>query len=205
MKTYLLFLSILISLGSLAAQNFVGKVSSYPNETPTSYADNDTLKILAVLVDFQEDIDDATFGNGKFGSIYTQDYGNSILDPLPHNKDYFEDHLLFAKNYFNKVSNGKLNINYTVLEDILTVSKAMRNYSPPINDQDNLTPLGEFAEETWELGVDRFPQINFSEYDFFVIFHAGVGKDVSLPGSIQNERDLPSVYLGYKTLQEIFG
>ncbi len=49
-----------------------------------------------------------------------------------------------------------------------------------------------------------YPTFNFSDYDIFLIFHAGVGRDISLPGSIGNERDLPSVYLSDKALKEIF-
>ncbi len=84
------------------------------------------------MVNFQIDRDEATFGNGKFGSIYTANYGNSIIDPLPHNKPYFESHLDFVKNYFNKVSKGKLTIEYNILPDTFSVPEVMRNYSPGI-------------------------------------------------------------------------
>ena len=40
---------------------------------------------------------------------------------------------------------------------------------------------------------------------FLLIFHAGVGRDVSLPGSIGNESDLPSVYLSLNAFKEIYG
>ena len=119
---------------------------------------------MAILVDFQEDKDDATFGNGKFGSIYSKDYGYNILDPLPHDKAYFEDHLTFAKNYFNKVSKEKFNVSFTVLGDILTVSKTMRNYTPPINDLDDLSPVAEFADEAWQLADAHYNSIDFSKY-----------------------------------------
>ena len=79
------------------------------------------------MISFPEDKDAATFGNGKFGTIYSQDYGMKILVPLPHNKQYFESHLFFVKNYFDKISKGKLNISYTVLPDTFSVSKTMRN------------------------------------------------------------------------------
>ena len=64
--------------------------------------------------EFQADEDATTEGNGKFGTIYSKNYGNNILDPFPHDKGYFEDHLEFVKNYFAKVSNGKLVVKYTV-------------------------------------------------------------------------------------------
>jgi hypothetical protein len=195
---------LIVGLGSLSAQTFTGKLNPFPYSQPKVYSETDTLKILAVMVNFQGDNDAATFGNGKFGTVYSKDYGNSILDPLPHDKAYFEAHLEFAKNYFKKVSNGKLNISYTVLPDTFSVSKTMRNYSPP-NKSNDFTLLGEFASEVWQIADQHYSGFNFGDYDLFAIFHAGVGRDISLPGSIENEKDLPSIYLSSKSLKEIFG
>ena len=142
----------LFVLGSLSAQSFLTKINPFPN-TPAS---QDTIKILAVMVNFQEDKDAATFGNGKFGTIYSKDYGTKILDPLPHNKEYFESHLLFVKNYFDKVSKGKQVITYTVLPDTFSVSKTMRNYSPPSNSNDFL-PLADFTSEVWTKADQLYP------------------------------------------------
>ena len=107
-KVIFIFMIISTSLGSLSAQTFIGNINPYPLPSSPKTVAKDTVKILAVLVDFQKDKDAATFGNGKFGSIYSKDYGNSILDPLPHNQNYFSEHLEFVKNYFEKVSEGKL-------------------------------------------------------------------------------------------------
>lgn len=204
-KKYLLVSILLLGLGSLSAQSFIGKLNPNPVNKIERLASIDTLKILAVLSDFKKDADDATFGDGKFETIYSKEYGASILDPLPHDKKYFESHLKFVQNYFAKVSKGKLNISYTVLDEILTVSKTMRNYTPPLDSANNHTRLGNYAKEVWTLAEQHYSNLDFSKYDLFIVFHAGVGKDVSLPGSIGNERDLPSVYLSEKSLQNIFG
>ncbi|MGK9476625.1 T9SS-dependent M6-like inactivated metalloprotease [Melioribacter sp. OK-6-Me] len=163
------------------------------------------LKILAVMVEFQEDNDEYTYGNGKFGSIYTQNYGDTIIDPLPHDRIYFENHLQFAKNYFKKVSNGQLDIEYTVLPDIITVSQTMRNYAPPLNNPDDLSGLAKFTEEVWTLADSIYTDIDFSQYDLFTIFHAGAGAAFYPTGKIGYERDLPSVFLGFNTLQKYLG
>lgn len=194
---------MLLCLGSLSAQTFIGKLNPFP-ANQTSAAENDTIKILAVMVSFQEDRDGATFGTGKFGSIYTQNYGTSIIDPLPHDKTYFENHLLFVKNYYNKISGGQTTIEYTVLPDTFSVSKTMRNYSPDPKS-DDFTPIAEFSKEAWRIADSLNPSFNFSDYDIFLIFHAGVGRDISLPGSIGNERDLPSLYLSSNALKNIYG
>uniref|UniRef100_A0A7V2ZK88 T9SS type A sorting domain-containing protein n=1 Tax=Ignavibacterium album TaxID=591197 RepID=A0A7V2ZK88_9BACT len=202
MKKVILFL-LFVTLGSLSAQSFNGTFNVAPLDKPR-VLESDTLKILGIMVNFQEDRDAATFGNGKFGSIYSQNYGNNILDPLPHDRTYFESHLEFVKNYFRKVSDNKLVVEYFVLPDTFSVSQTMRNYSPAPKSND-FAPLGNFSQEVWSIADQMYPSFNFSDYDLFIIFHAGVGRDVTLPGSLGNERDLPSVYLSENALKEIFG
>jgi len=199
----LLLLLLFSTLGSLSAQSFNNTFNVAPLGSPR-VLNSDTLKILGIMVNFQEDKDAATFGNGKFGSIYSKNYGNDILDPLPHDRTYFESHLEFVKNYFKKVSDNKLNVEYFVLPDTFSVSQTMRNYSPAPKSND-FTPLGNFSQEVWAIANQLYPDFNFADYDLFIIFHAGVGRDISLPGSLGNERDLPSVYLSENALKQIFG
>ncbi|MEK6553482.1 MAG: hypothetical protein AABZ54_08555, partial [Bacteroidota bacterium] len=168
-----------------------------------SVLSNDTLKILAVMVDFHEDKYDATIGTGKFGSHYTQAYGDTILDPLPHNANYFSDHLLFAKNYYQKVSRGKLNISYKVLPDVITVTKTMRDYVPAYQSKD-FTPLANFASEVWKLADEKYSNIKFSDYNLFIIFHAGVSSGLDL-GTFSIDRNLPSLYLGQSAFKKVYG
>jgi hypothetical protein len=204
MSNKLLIIFLFISLGSISAQKYSGKLNPFPQKFAAAAFNGDTLRILAVMVNFQEDKDASTFGNGKFGSIYTRNWGTKILDPLPHDQQYFESHLEFTKNYFRKVSKGKLNIAYTVLPDTLTVSKNMKSYTT-LSTSTNFTPLGDFSSEVWNLADQHFTSVNFSGFDLFIIFHAGVGRDLSLPGSLGNEKDLPSVYLGPDALKKIYG
>jgi hypothetical protein len=152
----------LFCLSSLSAQTFTGKLNPVPEQiTNLKSQAPDTLKLLAVMVQFEADRDASTFGNGKFGSIYTREYGNTILDPLPHDKNYFEAHLEFVKNYFRKVSKGNLIIDYTVLPDTFSVSKVMREYSPPPNS-DDFTPMANFASEAWSIARSMYVDFNFS-------------------------------------------
>lgn len=165
---------------------------------------NDTLRILAVMVEFKEDKYDATIGAGKFNSHFSSNYNDTIIDPLPHNAVYFENHLEFAKNYFKKVSNGKLNIKYETLPDVITVSKMMREYCPPYQSQD-FTLLGALSKEAWTLAYQKYnTSINFNNYDLFIIFHAGVSNSLNT-GSYEVNRNLPAIYLGEKTLTKIYG
>jgi len=202
-KIYLL-LFIIIGLGNISAQSNKGKINLIPIEFQKVRSSSDSVKILAVMVEFQEDNDPNTYGTGKFGSIYSQVYADTILDPLPFDINYFSNHLEFAKNYFKKVSDNKLSISYNILPQIITVSQTMRNYSAAPNSSD-LTPEANLAKEVWKLAVAAYPNIDFSKYNLFTIFHAGVGREFSVPGSLGTEKDLSSVYLGITSLQKIFG
>ncbi|NUN09826.1 MAG: T9SS type A sorting domain-containing protein [Ignavibacteriaceae bacterium] len=164
----------------------------------------DTLRILAILVEFQTDNDRTTYGDGKFNSIYSTNYGNTILDPLPHDSAYFASHLEFAKNYYHKNSRGKMAVEYTILPEIITVSNTMRNYSPPVKSND-FKPIVDFSIESWQKADTLYPNFDFSGYDLYVIFHAGVGRDISVPGSLGNERDLPSIYMGLDLYRKYYG
>lgn len=188
---------------SIVAQNFNPNIKTSVVNQALSKVSQDDIKILAVMVEFQTDDFDLTFGDGTFGSIYSEDYGNDIIDPLPHDKNYFEDHLQFALNYYDKVSNGRVNIDFTVLPDIYTVSKAMREYSP-VGDE-SFKVLADFSKEVWELVNNSNSGVDFSEYNTFIIFHAGVGKDISTSDLFGEARDLPSIYLSEKALQSFYG
>ncbi len=193
----------MINLGSISAQNFVGKLNPFPNNQ-TSLPENDVLNILCVMVEFQEDRFDRTYGNGKLGTIYSKDYGNTIIDPLPHDATYFSNHMTFAKNYYSKVSNGNLEVEFAILPEIITVSQAMREYSVPSNS-DDFKPLADFSQEVWQLADQRFTNTNFGDYDLFFIFHAGAGKDIADEFGIGERSDLQSLYLSERALKNIYG
>lgn len=169
-----------------------------------------TLRILAIMVEFKKKTDDLTVGDGTFASIYKQNYtGKKILDPLPHDAAYFSAHLQFAKRYFATVSGNKLDVEYTVLPQVVTMDTTMRRYSPTVSkklaDSTSFKPIGDMMTEAWKKAAAANPAIDFSQYDLFAIFHAGVGRDVTMPGSLGNEMDIPSVYLDLKALQKFYG
>lgn len=205
LKYFLSLFFLIFRLGSGTAQSKNNYSLNFPAEISSGKIFNaDTLRILAVMADFQVDKDEATFGDGTFGSVYSKDYGNSIIDPLPHNSNYFENHLEFVKNYYSQVSKNKLIIKYTVLPNVVTVSKTMRNYAPP-RKSDDFSNLSNFAQEVWGLVSSSNSNIDFSSYNLFIVFHAGAGNEVSLPGSLGIEKDLPSIFLSNKALKKIHG
>jgi hypothetical protein len=167
------------------------------------------LNILAVMVEFQPDTNRFTSGNGTFdsGSIpYLENPGTNI-DALPHDKGYFEAHLEFAKNYFERISGGQLSIHYQVLPDVYRLDHKMEHYSPIGHDPD-LGSLAVLSKDVWELVnlQGELPvSINSHENTAFVIFHAGVGRDINLTGTTLDKtpQDIPSVYLSQDAFRRL--
>ncbi|MCE1165444.1 MAG: T9SS type A sorting domain-containing protein [Bacteroidetes bacterium] len=170
----------------------------------------DTIKLVAILIQFQEDNNPLTSGNGKF-DLSNKYYNPSlqrdtVVDSPPYDSAYFADHLLFLKNYYYKSSKGKLVLNYDLYGHVITLPKKMEEYSPSVNSYDK---LGDMFRDAWA-SADSI--IDFSKYDenntAFVMFHAGVGRDIdlaSLIGFDPTPYDITSIYLGIKTLKDIFG
>ncbi len=168
------------------------------------------LHIVAVMVEFQEDDNRLTTGSGIFDDSGMPFLNNPDvrIDPLPHDERYFKAHLEFAKNYFETMSNGTLELDFTVIPEVVKLSREMSSYSPT-GQELNFMPVAKLAAETWE----RVNQQNLIEAlppsdseTAFVIFHAGTGRDIELVGTTLNKtpQDIPSVYLSTETFRNIF-
>lgn len=149
-------------------------------------------KVLAVMVEFQEDNDPLTTGNGKFDLRFPS---QKIIDPPPHDKKYFDAHLQFLKNYFAKFS---ISIEYEIIDRVFTLSKQMRYYSPPPDS--GFERLLNLVYETWSIVKNSSVRTNYplSSYDCYIIFHAGVGRDINLSaeyGYNPTPFDIPSVFV----------
>jgi M6 family metalloprotease-like protein len=152
-----------------------------------------TLRVLAIMVEFQTDHTDQTTGDGSFQITGSAEQ----IDPPPHDSTYFKNKIRFVENYFRKVSNGNLTVAGLVLPQKIVLSKPMAEYSPPKTGTDN-RKLAGLAIESWQRADSLHPEIDFSAYDVFVVFHAGAGRDidlVSISGIDPTPYDIPSLYL----------
>lgn len=161
----------------------------------------DTVRVFALMVDFQQDTDPRTTGDGRFS---LQPTNARLIDPPPHDSAYFAYKLQFLENYFRKTSNGKLIVKGEVFGRRITLSKTMAAYSPA-KDGSNDRPLADLMVESWRRADSLYPSIPFERYHAFIIFHAGVGRDidlVSLLGFDPTPSDLPSLYVGLPALRK---
>jgi len=163
----------------------------------------DTVNILAVMVQFAVDDDEATTGNGQFDLSSTTD---PVIDAPPHDGAFFTNHMTFLGNYFGKASDGKQVLATTLVDTIFTLSAVMGDYSPRRGE--NNDRLAQLARDTWELVGSSGKVADFGAYDCFVIFHAGTGRDidlVSIFGYDPTPRDIPSLFLGPSAFRLAFG
>jgi hypothetical protein len=160
----------------------------------------DTLRVLALMVDFQTDTDSRTTGNGKF---LLQPPTQNLIDPPPHDSSYFASKLHFLENYFRKSSNGQLIVQGDVVGSVVTLSKPMAAYSPPSGGGED-SRLADLVIESWRKADSLHPELDFSRYEAFILFHAGVGRDidlVSILGFDPTPNDIPSLYIGLQSLR----
>lgn len=172
-----------------------------------------TLDVVAVMVEFQADSNRLTSGTGIFGPDgydglpYLANQEVTYIDPLPHNRGYFEAHLEFAKNYYLKASDGQLTLNYQVLPQVISLDKPMEEYAP-IGEEFTLEKIAFLMRDVWQ-AVDENDTFDTNGLDpdntLFVIFHAGIGRDVELTGTSLDitPYDLPSISLNKKNLGEL--
>ncbi len=161
--------------------------------------------VIAVRVEFLSDTSELTSGTGVFGPDgfdgldYLARQKDTRIDPLPHDQSYFEAHLEFARNYYLKASDGQLKLDYRVLPDVVQLDNPMSFYSPT-GEEFTLEKVAVLLEHVWTK-VDESGQFDAIGLDpattAFVIFHAGVGRDVELTGTSLDitPYDLPSIYL----------
>ncbi len=142
----------------------------------------ETLRVLAIRVEFAEDDDSATWGNGKMDLEGFGTPSNGLSYDPPHDRVYFENQMLGLRNFYLLNSRGKLNIEYDVYPKdpfkCYQVPHKMSYYGDTSNPDRGLVLFMRDALEA----ASKDPDIDFSKYhysineqnfDMVVIFHAG--------------------------------
>ncbi|MCK4385542.1 MAG: hypothetical protein KAW52_04685, partial [candidate division Zixibacteria bacterium] len=179
----------------VSQKNLLNLKRKYPHSLPILAKPHvshiETLKILGIRVEFQEeDPDDRrTTGNGLFDmrpqDEFLENEGH-LIDPSPHDTLYFKKHIEALDNYWSTVSEGKLALEGEVFPKSETLAyrlpHPMAHYGAPDSSlSGKVEMLRQFFHDSFNL-ADSFsvhseePQIyhiDFSQYDCFVIFHAG--------------------------------
>ncbi len=167
-------------------------------------ADADTVRVLALRVEFVADNLATTTGDGTFDLAGTTQY---TIDRPPHNRTYFQHQLLALHNYFQRVSGGKLFFNSTVLpleeNRAYKLGQSMVYYSGQEDKQLQKQRWAELLRDALML-AEKEGGIDFKAFDCVIVFHAGVGNDFAFDLDA-TPYDIQSVYLDYETLQQTLG
>jgi len=167
-----------------------------------------TIRVFAVMVDFQPDNNRFTTGNGTFDPDFLKNPTIPItIDPTPHDAGHFGAHLNFMKEYYERVSNGKLQIEWEIYPEILRMPNTMDAYSPLGQDGSQDGKIFDLLEDTWT-ALARNGGYDFSDYDeerdAFILFHAGVGRDINFLGTSldRTPQDIPSLYMSLDAMRK---
>ncbi len=157
--------------------------------------------LLVMLVDFQEDDDPLTTGNGKFLTESDSLYPISVGKP-PHDRNYFELQIAALRTYYNSVSFGEYNLDFTVMprDSAYTLPHEMSYYHPNTTNGDLKTERFEEYFHDVITTVDKDQHIVFSNYDHFMVIHAGSEWQHDVLGD--TPCDLPSFFLRIGTGKE---
>ena len=170
---------------------------------------DEPLKICGIRVSFLEDDLASTTGSGQF-LMEPQgiECGAYTIDGPPHDIDYFESQLVAVNSYFTSVSYGKFGIDlershiYPSGQTSSYLLEKYMNYYNPYNEfelqEKRLTELFRDASEK----AYAEDQIDFSNYDLIIVFHAGIGQDFSLPFLDPTPEDIPSTYIDNSMINE---
>lgn len=145
------------------------------------------LNVCVIRAQFLEDYTPSTTGNGLF---------DLDADP-PHDRTYFENLTAQMNGYFTDVSGGELELFLEIfplgLEEVYDMPHQMPWYG---SDEKSMTGACELLRDAVEASDD---DIDFSQYDAVIVFHAGAGQESDVYRNSTD--DLHSVFLRLIDLQ----
>ncbi|MFP4458358.1 MAG: T9SS type A sorting domain-containing protein [Candidatus Zixiibacteriota bacterium] len=151
---------------------------SIPQESLTEPIE---IRLCVLRVQFQEDSNTRSTGNGQFdlspdslSEIYAQDF-----DPTPHNWRYFNDHMQALHNYWMLVSDSLIDIKWDIYPirgsgtEAYTLPDSMAYYGPNGWCGNALDErMDAFIVDAVRL-AQQTDHMDFTRYDDVIIFHAG--------------------------------
>ncbi|MCK4695802.1 MAG: T9SS type A sorting domain-containing protein [Candidatus Cloacimonetes bacterium] len=183
----------------LKSEKKVHPIEKYLSGTRTiDLNSRDANKLLVLLIEFQEDNDPQTTGNGKF----VQDPGDYPITfgKPPHDHEYFVNQLEALRYYYLAVSYGSFEVEIDVFPQSLpgdfqayTLPHEMSYYNPPGADPDLM--VSRFEEYFLDAftKADEDENIDFSQYEHFMFIHAGADWQHDIFGD--TPADIPSFFI----------
>ncbi len=140
--------------------------------------------VLVLMVEFP----DAKFED----TITNQDY---LANPGYRIHDFIDRHMFHLQSYYLDASKEQFEINYTVLDTLVMMDNGIEHYGEAGR---SLLRRIRMIRETINK-VD--PLVDFTEYDSFIIFHSGAGKETDVYS--ENPNSIPSSFINRRLLQAV--
>jgi M6 family metalloprotease-like protein len=202
MRVALRCLFVLVAAGAVsAALRPAARFASPRATSEVRWPPDSLVRVCALRVQFLEDQVTGTTGNGSMESGFDS---SLIIDPLPHDQAYFEDHLRFLKHYYETVSGGRLRFDTLAVYpesgvEAYRLDYPMWHYNYNNGDDELLNRrLTELFVQT--VGKAASAGVDFSLFNAVLVFHAGAGKDFNL-GYDATPFDIPSAYISARDIQ----
>ncbi len=140
--------------------------------------------ILVLMVEFPE----TRFEN----TITNQDY---LADPSYSISDYIGRYMFHLQSYYLDASKELYQINYEVLDSIITLDRSMSYYGSQVNS------LARRVRLIRDVIAKVDSVVNFNDFDSYVIFHAGAGKETDVFND--NPNTISSSFINRRLLQAV--
>ena len=153
----------------------------------------DTIHVLVLRYNFQEEVidDPNTTGNGRMNlDPYDEDQllatVGHLVDPPPHNANYFSSHMQALSNYYEVVSEGKITLTWEIyppgLDSVYELPHPMSYYGK-CDFNEVVGGLEEYFRDGIRVADTTSPEIDFSQFESIFMFHAGSDRqnDIGFP------------------------
>ena len=159
----------------------------------------DTIRVVLVRVSFETDREDALSSISTGGDFDLALNGTALIDPAPHNRDYFNSHMEALRNYYRFQSCGRLEIVWDVLpkdENASYKLSDLADYGPGRSGSWQTASLVRLFRDGVRaadraLAAQGYPE-RFGDYDAVILAHAGANLQSDINGDTPN--DVPSFF-----------
>ena len=159
------------------------------------------LKIAFLRVSFNAEDFPGFTGDGDFLLTPSDICGNYIVDPPPHDRNYFSSHIVAVDNYFRAISYNKfgLDLNASSIfplanESSYKLDKSMNYYNELGMDDEHEYRITLLLKDAIDKAY-QVDQIDFNNFDLVAIIHPGLGQDFKLPFLDPTPEDIPSTFI----------
>ena len=159
------------------------------------------LKIAFLRVSFDAEDFPGFTGDGDFLLTSSDICGKYIVDPPPHDRNYFSSHIVAVDNYFRAISHDKFGLDLNLSSIFPLANESSYKLDKPMNYYNELGMDDEHEYRITLLLKDaidkayQVDQIDFNNFDLVAIIHPGLGQDFKLPFLDPTPEDIPSTFI----------